>query len=180
MDWNRKKLPKSFVPMSLLPRYNVVINSFQREQFAILSGFEPGLGLEASLDRQVLLVEKIRSAGLGWFPVFWDWGDAVRRSLFVHRPTVAEAELRRKQTPGAAEASIPDPTFELVLSLRRQAGVDRFIWGEKGQYLVYQGEPPLPTGTGGEFKLSVDLDFIVYCEKQGLLVTQNPKARKKP
>jgi len=41
------------------------------------------------------------------------------------------------------------------------------------------GEPPPPSGTGGDFKLSVDLDFIAYREKQGLLVTQRPKARGK-
>lgn len=171
------EVPKSMAPMFFLPRYNVVVGSFNREQFAVLSAFQPNLELKVNLERQSLLVDRIRSADLGWFPLHWDWGDKVLRSIFVHRLSRAEAELRRKQVRGDGELRMPEPTMERVLSLRKQAGFDEFILGEKGSYLAYQGDPPLPVGTGGRLWINVDIDFIIFREKQGHLVTQNPKAR---
>jgi len=176
MKWNMNNTPRSLVPIFMMPRFNAIIGSFNNEQFAVLSAFKPDLGIKENLERQSELVNKIQSLGLGWFPLFWDWDDKTRRSLFVHRTSVAAAELRRKQTK-AAELVIPDPTFELIRSLCREAGLDKFIWGEKGKYLVYAGEPPAPIGTGGKLSLSVDLDFIAFRESQGHLVTQKPKRK---
>ncbi|MBN2464969.1 hypothetical protein JXD38_05025, partial [candidate division WOR-3 bacterium] len=68
------RLPKSVFPMFLLPRFNVVIGNFKRESFAVLTAFRSDRGLDDNLVAQSALVDRVKSAGLGWFPLYWDWG----------------------------------------------------------------------------------------------------------
>ena len=176
LHFTLSEVPRAIAPIFFLPRYNAVVGSFNREQFAVLSAFQPNLDLKTNLERQSLLVDYVKEADYGWFPLHWNWLGEIRRSLFVHRQGFEAAELKRKQNPGDGELHMPEPTMELVLSLRKKAGFDRFILGGKGSFLVYEGDPPLPIGTGDKLWICPDLDFISFREGQGKLVTQHPKA----
>ncbi len=173
-------VPESMAPLFLLPRINAVAGAFRRERFAVLSAFRVGEPDAAGLARQSELVDRVQAAGLGWFPVFWDWPGRVRRSLFVH--TLGREGANRWRSAQSIKADVPavEPTMAVVLQLRRQVRFDQFICGERGSYLVYGGDPPVPVGAGSKLCLRIDARFIAFRERQGYLVTQRVKRGTRP
>ncbi len=156
-----RRLSTSIPPILLLPRLNAVAHAFKKERFAILSAFESGLQLETNLHLQSTLVDAVKEAGFNWFPVVFDWCGEVRRSIFVHKMTMAEARQRNLHSRHA-RLQAPELTMEAVLRLRGRCGLGSFILGERGTFLVYDGEPALPAGTGDELQLNVDADFLAF------------------
>lgn len=171
-----RQLSTSMPPLQFLPRFNAIAHAFKNERFAVLSAFRSGAPLELNLQSQSKLVDAVKEAGLGWFPLIFPWAG---RSIFVHRVTETEARRLLNQHSGQVRSQMPEPTMELVLSLRKQVGFDRFIFGENGRYIVYGGDPPLPLSAGDKLWLNVDASFIRFREEQGHLVTQNPNDKER-
>lgn len=160
---------RSILPLFLVTRFCDAVRAFRTEHFAILTAFDPGRELHRDLEAQSRLVDAVKDYGLAWFPLISDWGHRPVRSIFIHCK-----HDRSEDAPHPFE-----PYLGLVTRFCRRHGLKPFIHGVCGNYVVFEGDPPLPSAVSDRLLIRVDVEFIKFRESQGCQVTQDPKVVKK-
>jgi hypothetical protein len=109
------RMPKSMKRVIFATSLTRVFTHFKNGSFAFVSGWRPQFSADENMSRNEQLASHARDMGYGYSYVMGKWGNVPERTVFI-----------------------PAITKEDANTLSAEFEQDAFVWGEKGEYFIYE------------------------------------------